>query len=82
MKLMYFWTVNLKCGPNSLKYSGLTMVTEILGIFIAKHLNDDDGITLRDYIIERADGALIRVVWWTRWWIFIKIYLPLKFEQL
>ena len=59
MKLIYFWTVNLKCGPNGLKYSGLEMVTEILGIFIAKHLNSDGGITLRDYIIERVDGALI-----------------------
>ena len=65
-----------QCGPNGLKYSGLEMVIEILGIFVAKHLNGDGEITLRDYIIERVDGALIRVVWWTQWWIFIKIYLP------
>ena len=55
--------MKLKCGPNSLKFSDLEMETEIPSIFIEKLLNVDDEITLRDYIIERADGALIRVVW-------------------
>ena len=64
--------MKLKCGPNDQKFSGLEMEIETPTIFIAKLLNIDAETTLKEYIIERADGALIREVWWTQWWNFIK----------
>ena len=65
-----------KCGPNGQKFSGFEMETETPDFFIAKLLNGVDVIISRDYIIKWEDGAQNRGIWWTRWWIFIKNYLP------
>ena len=56
--------MKLKCGPNGKKFYGLEMEIETPGIFIAKLLNADTVTTLKESIIEKADGALIREVWW------------------
>ena len=56
--------MKLKCGPNDQKFSGLEMEIETLGISIAKLPNVDAVTTLKEFITERADGALIREVSW------------------
>ena len=68
--------MKLKCGPNGKKFSGLEMEVETPGISIAKLPNIDSVTTLKEFITERADGALIREVWWLQWWNFIKGYSP------
>lgn len=59
--------MKLKCGPKGLKFSGLEMEIKTPRIFIAKLLNVSPETILKEYIIMRADGELIRELWWTQW---------------
>lgn len=52
-----------RCGLNAQRFSGSRMVIGIHGFFIVNPLKKDAGITLKDYLMRRDDGAHSQVEW-------------------